>query len=333
MIQRSPTLVARAETVGAFPHALPEAAVKAGITTDHADHRRSLPLCAAARGDAADGRADEARRCGAFYARLSADRVQAHLRRRRVGIGPCISAAARATTSMSARPSSSPTARSFLCSGVEVARLTEHAVVLTDGREIRRRSRRLCHRVRFDEPVGGGVDLAGGRRQGRASAGARLADRQDPGPWEGELRNMEADGAGRAMVPRWQSRPVAPLLARYLALQLKACLEGLPTPVYGRARSITRRTGGTRPLAAYDGTRESRPRMIPPPPAPVSSWVLLAAGCSAISASPGWRRPTSGDTERRQRGAIGRQLGLGLFRGGLSSIDEGAPNIAELWWA
>ena len=58
---------------------------------------------------------------------------------------------------------------------------------------------------------------------------------KDPGPWEGELRNMwkptAQDGlwfhGGNLMQSRFYSQ--------FLAVQFKARLEGLPTPVYGRS--------------------------------------------------------------------------------------------------
>ena len=64
---------------------------------------------------------------------------------------------------------------------------------------------------------------------------------KDPGPWEGELRNMWKP----TQVPKlWvhggnlhQSRHYS----QFLALQLKARMEGLPTPVYELAASHHRR--------------------------------------------------------------------------------------------
>ena len=56
---------------------------------------------------------------------------------------------------------------------------------------------------------------------------------KDPGPWEGELRNMwkptQQDGLWFHGGNLAQSRHYS----RYLALQLKARFEGIATPVYG----------------------------------------------------------------------------------------------------
>jgi putative flavoprotein involved in K+ transport len=61
----------------------------------------------------------------------------------------------------------------------------------------------------------------------------------DPGPWEGELRNMWKPTAqpglwfqgGNLMQSRFHSL--------HLALQLKARMEGLPTPVYRKAGTLS----------------------------------------------------------------------------------------------
>ncbi len=56
---------------------------------------------------------------------------------------------------------------------------------------------------------------------------------KDPGPWEGEQRNMvEADPAECIVVPRRQSAPVAALLA-VPGAATEGANEGIPTPVYG----------------------------------------------------------------------------------------------------
>jgi putative flavoprotein involved in K+ transport len=56
---------------------------------------------------------------------------------------------------------------------------------------------------------------------------------KDPGPWEGELRNMwkptQQEGLWFHGGNLHQSRHYS----QFLSLQLKARMEGLPTPVYG----------------------------------------------------------------------------------------------------
>ena len=55
---------------------------------------------------------------------------------------------------------------------------------------------------------------------------------RDPGPWEGELRNMWKPTAQPALWFHGGNLAQARHYSRYLALQLKARFEGLPTPVY-----------------------------------------------------------------------------------------------------
>ena len=58
--------------------------------------------------------------------------------------------------------------------------------------------------------------------------------RQDPGPWEGELRNMWKPTAQEGLWFQAGNIAQSRHFSRYLALQLKARFEGLPTPVYSR---------------------------------------------------------------------------------------------------
>jgi putative flavoprotein involved in K+ transport len=95
-----------------------------------------------------------------------------------------------------------------------------------------RRPDRLRHGLRLDERLAGRDDFARGGGQGRQGLGPGLDTPKDPGPWEGELRNMWKP----TQVPQlWfhggnlhQSRHYS----QFLALQLKARLENIPTPVY-----------------------------------------------------------------------------------------------------
>ena len=77
-------------------------------------------------------------------------------------------------------------------------------------------------------------DLAGGRRQGRQVLGPRLGHAKDPGPWEGELRNMWKPTAQEALWFHGGNLAQSRLYSQYLALQIKARMEGIATPVYAR---------------------------------------------------------------------------------------------------
>jgi len=56
---------------------------------------------------------------------------------------------------------------------------------------------------------------------------------KDPGPWEGELRNMWKPTQQKALWFHGGNLHQSRHYSLYLALQLKARMEGLPTPVYG----------------------------------------------------------------------------------------------------
>ena len=58
---------------------------------------------------------------------------------------------------------------------------------------------------------------------------------KDPGPWEGELRNMWKPTAQDGLWFHGGNLAQSRHYSSYLALQLKARLEGLATPVYARA--------------------------------------------------------------------------------------------------
>jgi putative flavoprotein involved in K+ transport len=55
----------------------------------------------------------------------------------------------------------------------------------------------------------------------------------DPGPWEGELRNMWKPTQQPGLWFHGGNLAQSRTYSRYLALQLKARFEGIPTPVYG----------------------------------------------------------------------------------------------------
>jgi putative flavoprotein involved in K+ transport len=60
---------------------------------------------------------------------------------------------------------------------------------------------------------------------------------QDPGPWEGELRNMWKPTRQTALWFHGGNLAQSRHYSRYLALQIKARMEGIDTPVYGLGQS------------------------------------------------------------------------------------------------
>jgi putative flavoprotein involved in K+ transport len=64
---------------------------------------------------------------------------------------------------------------------------------------------------------------------------------KDPGPWEGELRNMWKPTAVPNLWIHGGNLHQSRHYSHFLALQLKARYEGLDTPVYGLQESHHRR--------------------------------------------------------------------------------------------
>ena len=58
---------------------------------------------------------------------------------------------------------------------------------------------------------------------------------KDPGPWEGELRNMWKPTLQQGLWFHGGNLALSRYYSLYLALQLKARMAGIPTPVYKHA--------------------------------------------------------------------------------------------------
>ena len=96
-----------------------------------------------------------------------------------------------------------------------------------------RRSCRLRHRLWLDEWLGSRPDLKDVADKVGKCWGLGSDTAKDPGPWEGEQRNMwkptQQEGLWFHGGNLHQSRHYS----QFLSLQLKARMEGIPTPVYG----------------------------------------------------------------------------------------------------
>ncbi len=122
-----------------------------------------------------------------------------------------------------------------LKSGVNIARVNPHSVTLTDGTELA--ADLLVYATGYGSMNRWLADLISPETADRLGKvwGLGSDTPKDPGPWEGELRNMWKP----TQVPHlWvhggnlhQSRHYS----QFLSLQIKARLAGLPTPVYGQA--------------------------------------------------------------------------------------------------
>ena len=235
MIQRSPTTVVRSETLMemAFAPLYSEQAVQNGITTDKADlifastpfrllPHGQIPLCARMAERDADLLA-RLNRAG-FKTDFGEDNSGQMMKALRTGAGYYLDVGASeliANGDVKVR------------SGIELSRLKENSVVLSDGSELaadlivyatgylpmnewvaRIISRQVADRIGPNWGYGSGT-------QG------------DPGPWEGELRNMWKPLKQQALWFHGGNLHLSRHYSLYVALQLKARMENIATPVYG----------------------------------------------------------------------------------------------------
>jgi putative flavoprotein involved in K+ transport len=237
MVQRSPTLVARQATLLEWSgwRLYSEAARKAGITTEKADFiAASVPFRLAARLQIPVF--DEVRKADArFYERLQAagfmltfgeDGAGLSTMYMRRGSGYYIDVGASELIA---------DGRIKLKSRVEVSRLAERSVVLSDGSELE--ADLVVYATGYGSMNGWAAQLISphvadkvGKCWGLGSATAK-----DPGPWEGELRNMWKPTRQDGLWFQGGNLAQARFYSLVLALQLKARHEGMPTPVYGLA--------------------------------------------------------------------------------------------------
>jgi len=120
-----------------------------------------------------------------------------------------------------------------LKSGVDVVEIKDHAVVLSDGTELP--ADLIVYATGYGSMNGWvarviSQDVADkvGKCWGFGSETTK-----DPGPWEGELRNMWKPTQQEALWFHGGNLHQSRYYSLYLALQLKARLEGIPTPVFG----------------------------------------------------------------------------------------------------
>jgi putative flavoprotein involved in K+ transport len=115
----------------------------------------------------------------------------------------------------------------------QVVRLTEDAVVLEDGTELP--ADLVVYATGYGSMNGWAADLIGQDVADRVGKvwGLGSGTTKDPGPWEGEQRNMWKPTQQEALWFHGGNLHQSRHYSLYLALQLKARYEGIPTPVYG----------------------------------------------------------------------------------------------------
>lgn len=235
MLQRSSTLVGRASTLRKNGDAglYSQAAVDRGLAVDDADLIvAALPyaLWPAAQKPIWDKiRKDDAE----FYARLTAagfkldfgdDESGLSLKYARRGSGYYIDVGGSELVANGAIA---------LRSGVETSEIRPRSVVLSNGEELP--ADLIVYATGYGSMNGWAEKLISRDVADKVGIcwGLGSNTAKDPGPWEGELRNMwkptQQDGLWFHGGNLAQSRHYS----RYLALQLKARFEGIATPVYG----------------------------------------------------------------------------------------------------
>ncbi len=119
-----------------------------------------------------------------------------------------------------------------LASGVEVGELTEHTAILTDGRVLP--ADLVVFATGYGSMTGWAAQLISQDVADRVGPcwGLGSGTTYDPGPWEGELRNMWKPTAQPGLWFHGGNLAQSRHYSRYVALQIKARMEGLPTPVW-----------------------------------------------------------------------------------------------------
>ena len=128
-----------------------------------------------------------------------------------------------------------------LRSGVHIERINPHSVTLSDGSELP--VDLIVYATGYGSMNGWLADLVSPEVADKVGKvwGLGSDTPKDPGPWEGELRNMWKPTQVPSLWFHGGNLHQSRHYSEFLALQLKARLEGIPTPVYGLAPSHHRR--------------------------------------------------------------------------------------------
>jgi putative flavoprotein involved in K+ transport len=117
-------------------------------------------------------------------------------------------------------------------SGVDIERLTERGIRFADGTDID--ADVVIEATGFQsmhETISQIVSREIGDRIGRCW-GLGSGTRNDPGPWHGELRNMYKPIAHENMWIHGGNLALSRFFSKFVALQIKARMEGVETPIY-----------------------------------------------------------------------------------------------------
>jgi len=235
MVQRSPTIVARSEALMelAWAPLYSEAALARGITTEIADLTlASIPYRVAPRRNIAvyeqirardQDLYDRLERAGFLYD-FGADNSGIHTAYIRRGSGYYIDVGASELIA---------SGQIKLKSRVTVARIEPQSVRFSDGSETP--ADLIVYATGFGSMHGWAAALISQEVADKVGLcwGVGSDTPKDPGPWEGELRNMWKPTQQEALWFHGGNLYQSRFYSLILALQLKARAVGLPTPVYG----------------------------------------------------------------------------------------------------
>jgi putative flavoprotein involved in K+ transport len=237
MIQRSSTHIAKSDSLMelALGGLYSEAAVAAGVTTDKADlifasipfrimHEFQIPVYAEMKKRDAD-LYDRLEKAG-FMLDFGDDGSGLFMKYLRRGSGYYIDVGASELVA---------NGNVKLKSGVDVTEITPTGVKFSDGTELP--ADLIIYATGFGSMNGWAAKLISQEVADTVGKcwGLGSDTTKDPGPWEGELRNMWKPTRQKNLWFHGGNLHQSRHYSRYLSLQLKARLEGLPTPVYGLA--------------------------------------------------------------------------------------------------
>jgi putative flavoprotein involved in K+ transport len=235
MVQRSSTHIARSDTLMdlALGGLYSEQALKNGITTDKADlifaslpykilHTLQIPVYE-----------EMARRDADFYKRLEAagfmldfgeDGSGLFCKYLRRGSGYYIDVGASELVA---------DGKIKLKTKVNVERINERSISFSDGSELP--ADLIVFATGYSSMNGWAAQLIGQDVADKVGKcwGLGSDTKKDPGPWEGELRNMWKPTHQEALWFHGGNLHQSRHYSQFLSLQLKARMEGIPTPVYG----------------------------------------------------------------------------------------------------
>lgn len=236
MIQRSSTMVAKSETLIDGSGLYSEAAVQAGITTEQADligaampfaimHTRSMAACQ--RLQEHDATFYERLRQVGFLLDFGDDNSGLGMKYMRRGSGYYIDVGA---SDLIIR------GEIKLRSGVTIAEIKPQSVVLSDGSELP--ADLIVYATGYGSMNGWAARLISQEVADKVGKcwGLGSGTTNDPGPWEGELRNMWKPTQQTGLWFHGGNLAQSRFYSQFLALQLKARSVGLPTPVYELAK-------------------------------------------------------------------------------------------------